>query len=66
MTSSIFYRYPLIAQVYDESGTSCLKLPNFDVAKLLNDECHNLILTTEVVIDLSWTCDDFNSITDVA
>ncbi|KAG5049685.1 hypothetical protein JHK85_010788 [Glycine max] len=40
-------RYSLIAQVYDESGTAWLKLPNFDVSKLMNEECHNIILTTE-------------------
>ena len=63
--TSISYMYSLIAQVYDESGTAWLKLPNSDVPKLLNEECHNLILTTEVVTNLSWTCDGFNSITNV-
>ena len=64
--TSISYRYSLIAQVYDESEAVWLKLPNFDVEKLVNEEWHKLILTTEVVTNLSWACDGFNSITNVA
>ncbi|KAG4974929.1 hypothetical protein JHK87_031750 [Glycine soja] len=41
------YMYSLIAQVYDESEAVWLKLPNFDVEKLVNEEWHKLILTTE-------------------
>ena len=62
----ISYRYSLIAQVYDEYETTWLKLPNSDVTKLLNEECHNLILTIKVVTNFSWACDGFNSITNVA
>ncbi|KAG5006733.1 hypothetical protein JHK82_024675 [Glycine max] len=37
-----------IAQVYDDYGAAWFKLPNVDVAKLLNEDCHNVILSTEL------------------
>lgn len=55
------YNYSLIAQVYDESGTAWLKLPNANVAKLLNEECQNLIFSTQVLVYLSSSLNGFHS-----